>query len=317
MYESSIFSECQIISKNNIENYLFGGEARGKSLRMIGTNANNKDSYHIILIISGKCSLTIKRNVETYYANNIVIIHIGIGLSEVTFSDDFHGMEIIPSNDLILDVLRNRNPFPGTFRYKIHSTAFNVEINDKDLQILSSDMRNLIRTIGNTEHHYIEELNYAYFYILLMNISNILWHRYGDKDDEENLSNSRSDEIFKNFFDLLLSNVIKETNISFYADELCVSVQYLSSIVKKITDTPIGTFILKIRYEIATRLLMNSSLSIQQIAANMNFVDQSAFGKFFKKRSGLSPKAYRKSIKKTLLSNLSEKSGALMLKTPL
>ena len=261
-------------------------------------------AYHIILILKGECRLTIKHKIEKYTANNLIIIPFGIGLSATAFSNDFHGIEIIPCDELILDILRNRNPFPGNFRYKIHSTAFSVVTSDEERDAIISDMKNLMEIIGKVEHNYIEELSYAYFYILLTDISNILWTKYGGMDEDKNLNLSRSNEIFKNFFDLLRNNIRVETKIGFYADKLCISSQYLSIIVKNNVNMPIGTFILNIRYEIATRYLLNSSLSIQQIASSMNFTDQSAFGKFFKKKSGLSPKAYRKSVKKNLLSNL-------------
>jgi AraC-like DNA-binding protein len=41
-------------------------------------------------------------------------------------------------------------------------------------------------------------------------------------------------------------------------------------------------------------LLRNPSLSIQQIADQLNFSDQSSFGKFFKKHHRMSPLEYRK-----------------------
>ena len=39
----------------------------------------------------------------------------------------------------------------------------------------------------------------------------------------------------------------------------------------------------------------------QQIAEELAFSDQSSFGKFFKKHSGMTPMKYRQSLRKTLL----------------
>ena len=47
-------------------------------------------------------------------------------------------------------------------------------------------------------------------------------------------------------------------------------------------------------YSEACTLLSYSQLSIQEIATVMNFSDQSSFGKFFRKKSGLSPIEFRK-----------------------
>jgi len=43
----------------------------------------------------------------------------------------------------------------------------------------------------------------------------------------------------------------------------------------------------------AKLLLETPRLTISQIAENLNFSDQSFFGKFFKKQVGLSPSSYR------------------------
>ena len=44
-----------------------------------------------------------------------------------------------------------------------------------------------------------------------------------------------------------------------------------------------------------------SALTLQQIASRMSFADQSSFGKFFKKHTGVSPMRYRMTLRKTLL----------------
>ena len=63
----------------------------------------------------------------------------------------------------------------------------------------------------------------------------------------------------------------------------------------------IGTIISSVRAEAAARLLRDPELTIQQIAEELSFSDQSSFGKFFKRHSGVSPLKYRQKLKKTLL----------------
>jgi transcriptional regulator GlxA family with amidase domain len=55
------------------------------------------------------------------------------------------------------------------------------------------------------------------------------------------------------------------------------------------------------RVEEASRLLRDPALTLQQIAEEMSFADQSSFGKFFKKHSGMTPLKYRQNLRKTLL----------------
>jgi AraC-like DNA-binding protein len=45
-------------------------------------------------------------------------------------------------------------------------------------------------------------------------------------------------------------------------------------------------------------LLHKPDNAIQQVADELNFADQSSFGKFFRKHTGLTPREYRKSVQK-------------------
>ena len=82
--------------------------------------------------------------------------------------------------------------------------------------------------------------------------------------------------------------------MEFYASELNLSSHYLTLIVKQVTGQSVSDFIYEMLYSEARTLLSHSKLSVQEIAAKLNFSDQSSFGKFFKRKSGLSPKEFRK-----------------------
>ena len=43
-------------------------------------------------------------------------------------------------------------------------------------------------------------------------------------------------------------------------------------------------------------MLRNPALTIQQVASMLYFSDQSSFGKFFKKHTGITPKQYKDEI---------------------
>ena len=111
----------------------------------------------------------------------------------------------------------------------------------------------------------------------------------------------RADAILKEFGELLAKYIKTETSIEFYAEKLCISKQYLSLIVKEKLRVTIGTVMASMRIEMAARMLRDPELTIQQVAEAMSFSDQSSFGKFFRKHTGLSPLKYRQNLKKTLL----------------
>lgn len=108
---------------------------------------------------------------------------------------------------------------------------------------------------------------------------------------------NRSESLFKNFIQLVHENYINEREVSFYADKLCITARYLSSVVNSVSGhTPkeiIDSFVV---LEIKA-LLQSTDLSMQEIANQLHFPDQSFFGRYFKKHTGVMPSRYRQENK--------------------
>ena len=132
-------------------------------------------------------------------------------------------------------------------------------------------------------------------------MADMMWRRYGKGEPTHHTDMKRSESILREFFTLLQAHIKEEIELDFYAEKLCISKKYLSLIIKEKTRVPAGKVIAAIRAEIAAEMLRDPELSIQQIALKLSFSDQSSFGKFFKKHSGISPLKYRQSLRKTLL----------------
>lgn len=99
-----------------------------------------------------------------------------------------------------------------------------------------------------------------------------------------------------NFNELLSKEFLTHRSVSFYADKLSVTPNYLSEYIKQQTGQTAGEWIDKAVILEAKVLLQKQNLSISQVSTQLSFVDQSVFGKFFKKKTGLSPKAFRESV---------------------
>ena len=101
-------------------------------------------------------------------------------------------------------------------------------------------------------------------------------------------------EIFHNFKKLSSHNYKKHHDILFYANNLNISTTYLSRIVKNITGHTVHFHISELLCTEAKRLLDTTDMGIKEIADELGFSDQSVFGKFFVKATGVSPLKYRK-----------------------
>ena len=106
---------------------------------------------------------------------------------------------------------------------------------------------------------------------------------------------SRKEELFDDFQTLLWEHCKKNRNVKFYADKLCITTQYLSSILKEQSGKSASRWIHEALITEAKGMLKSPRVNVQQVANELNFPDQSTFGKFFKKHTGTTPMTFRKS----------------------
>lgn len=111
-------------------------------------------------------------------------------------------------------------------------------------------------------------------------------------------SRNRQNELFYNFFHLLLLNYKQHRSVSYYAGKLCFTPRYLSTVIKAVSGRSVTEWIDDFVVSEAMYLLRHTTRSVQQIAYNMNFPNQSFFGSYFKAHVGCSPTEYR--LKNTL-----------------
>lgn len=106
---------------------------------------------------------------------------------------------------------------------------------------------------------------------------------------------SRKEELFEQFLQLLFEHCKEQHVVTFYAEKLFITPQYLSLILKELTGRSANKWIDDALIVEAKMLLKAPQATVQQVADILHFSDQSTFGKFFKKHMGISPMEYRKS----------------------
>jgi len=301
MYYSDLVPEGLVAKENHIDNYIGCCEIIGDG--EVAVPADRSKQYHFILLCDkGELALEIDGKYRTGKAC-ITNVSVNSEVRRISYSKNFHGFLVAIDFQLLLEILRNRNPFPNRFLGKFRrSEDINSQAPEK-LRILSKDCRNLMGALGNKTHRLASELNYAHLYILLTDIADIAWASIGKKEADHKEDMSRPESIMRKFMELAGRNIEKEVSIGFYANQLCISKQYLSEVVKKHTGHTIGVVLSTFRYEWCMKYVNDSSLSIKEIADKMGFPDQATFGKFFKKHKGMSPSNYRKQMQKNLLIN--------------
>lgn len=127
--------------------------------------------------------------------------------------------------------------------------------------------------------------------LFLLQVTEIL-HRDNDRPAEP-LCVKRADLLFRAFKRLTVENYLQHHDLSFYADALHISPTYLSRIVKRTTGHTVYAHLAGLLCAEARRYLESTDTPIKEIADRLGFADQSAFGKFFKSQTGVSPSEHR------------------------
>ena len=106
---------------------------------------------------------------------------------------------------------------------------------------------------------------------------------------------SRRTTYVSEFMRLVHEHHIRERSVAFYAGKLFISPKYLSLIIKEATGRSATEVIDSFVILEAKNLLRFSGKNIQQVAYELNFPNQSSFGKYFKHLTGMSPSEYQRS----------------------
>ena len=110
---------------------------------------------------------------------------------------------------------------------------------------------------------------------------------------EEKPAISKSEQIFRNFNQLVMQHYMQNRNVAWYAEQLGITHAHLCTTVKQVSGKTCIDIISSIVIMDAKSQLKSTNLSIQDISDSLNFANMSFFGKYFKRYVGMSPLEYR------------------------
>ncbi|NLJ91406.1 MAG: helix-turn-helix transcriptional regulator [Clostridiales bacterium] len=111
---------------------------------------------------------------------------------------------------------------------------------------------------------------------------------FENNDEEEHELIRKAKKIIKN-------NLENDITITFIADNLCITSNYLSKLFKQITGEGCKDYIVRKRIDKAKILLETTTLNVGEIAAMTGYNDANYFSAVFKKHIGSTPSEFRRS----------------------
>lgn len=107
---------------------------------------------------------------------------------------------------------------------------------------------------------------------------------------------SKDNDLVHQFKRLLKKNFLSKKQVVDYADELCVTPNYLNKTVKKVTGFTASYHIQQQIILEAKRQVIHSNGSMKEIAYFLGFDNLAHFSKFFKNNSGMNFTSFRKGL---------------------
>ena len=159
---------------------------------------------------------------------------------------------------------------------------------------ISEEIASYAKTIFATLHRAASKEDNPYRLQVMENIIKVFYYS-GITEIQQvcNEATAYNNNLVERFIELVQDHYREERLIGFYANKLCITPKYLSKLVKEHTGRSAGEWIENHVILEARALLQSSDKTIQQIAVLLNFPNQSFFGKYFKRATGMSPKQYR------------------------
>lgn len=292
IYSSQIREYLGKAEKENFEQYeITHFELSADGFPIPHSQSFYMNSYAYMLVQSGKARLNISGYNYDLCRNSIVALVPSHSVQFISIDKDFEAIGLILTNEFpniapsIEKVFKHLNRNLRLFSQPI------VKLTNSEYSVLLSCLLGVQSRLDNRTHLMQKELIQNTFITFLLE-----WINCFDKHVPQSLSDTKSDhsqQILHSFILLLRKHFREEHLVAFYAGKMCMSPQYLTSTVKRLTGKTINQFVYDILYSEAGILLNRTDLSIQQIAEKLHFSDASAFCKFFKRRSGISPLKYR------------------------
>ncbi len=261
-----------------------------ESARLFGDEGYIKAST-VLLVLDGECRVEINHHRQVLRAGCALLLSVSHLFRMVDCSPSFRCRYLMVS-ERFMSMMDARDMIYRRIKYgvRLYNTPL-VELDERQLKRALSRMDMVIEAIGDVGHRYHKELILNAIDAFYLDMSNAVEQRSNSQVGD---SSTRRESMVKAFVELLVENFRSEHKVDFYASRLNISAHYLTIVVREITGQTASDLIYDMLYAEARALLSTSRLSIQEITSRLNFSDQSSFGKFFKRRSGVSPHDYRK-----------------------
>lgn len=245
--------------------------------------------YSLLFIVEGKLKLSLHQHTLGSYSLT------GIPYGQTYFlssaSEDLHAYLLIMKKDFIDRI--NREGIPTSIIYLFLN---------QDISTISIDVDHVgifLRALLDIKYTFCEQSNLCteailYYKIgIFLTLANNYFQTMQEQVSKRYSYTNRQEMLYIRFIRLLSIHIAQERTVAFYASALCVTPQYLEKIVKKISEKTVHSWINETLIQEIEKRLLETDMTIQQIAEELSFSEQASLTRIFKKHKKISPLKFR------------------------
>ena len=254
---------------------------------------NYHDYLEIIYVYEGQSIFHVRDDFFNIGKGDVAIIGSNeIHYAELPSNSRFKMMCIFFMPDLICKAggdsidLEYLTPFYDHGRFSGNKNPVYADNNLMILDIIEKMDKEL-----DAKHTYYQQTLKSY----LLDILLILLKHHGEKITKSgnNIRKNRGIDRLRNVLSYIQNNYDKQISLLQLSKIACMSPNSLCRLFKKVTGTTTSNYILRTRIDQAKYLLMESDLTITQIAFKVGIEDHSYFDRVFRRFNNMSPKIFR------------------------
>ena len=242
------------------------------------------NDHRLGIIMNGEAEITI--NLQDRHLTRGTLVYIGPGTI-------IHPQRL--SSDLRIFGLGLFSNFPMPFAQGQMPSVFNGQVRDFQLSANEEDIAtatHIMDAIWQTVHASDDYHRPTVTALVAAQMHHYdqLFHR---QTDQLASSRSREQTIFDRFLQLVTQHCAEHHQIGYYADRMCLTERYLSTVIRQTSGTTAKDWIDR---ALITRIkieLRHTDKPAAQIADEMHFANPSFFSKYFRRLTGMTPGEYK------------------------
>lgn len=253
------------------------------------------NGFVLMAVKSGSCVLAANGVRYELNAGNLFICGPRNTISQIKVSDDFETYGFLLSSEYILYILKQTNLDVAS--HMMSATCSKLQITEEEHELF----RTYHALLGSRLRHHDSPLQRKLIDNLLQAAAvemAILFAKY-DLPDVMPSSFTAAEQIFQHFVELLRKNDKQMRSVNDYAKRLDVTPKYFSAVCKQISGKTASEIINEEKVAEAKVLLQNPENNIKDVAEKLGFTNQSHFGTFIRRHTGMSPQQLRGKVRPT------------------